>query len=137
MFPDPKMAWPAFVHYGKGGSAPAVDNADKYVYLTSYDGCGGRASFAGSRQLSRPISRATIARLDKHDVEYFTGGDGMADANWSKNVADARPMLCRPFVCTKLVYNYAFKRYVMCDETGLGREALHRAPPVGPVDGGS
>ena len=99
MFPDPKMSWPAFVHYGKGGSAPAVDNADKYVYLTSYDGLGGRAQFRESKgnYLAR-ISRATMARLDKHDLAYFTGGDGMADANWSKNVADARPLLDVPFI---------------------------------------
>jgi hypothetical protein len=133
MFPDPRMSWPAFVHYGKGGNAPAIDNAQKYVYVTSYDRFGRRAGDREPRgvYLAR-IPRATLVNLDKNDVQYFKGGDGMKDAGWSKSVEDARPMLEVPHVSPKIVYNYGSQRYVMCNEFTAGVQLWTARHPWGP-----
>jgi hypothetical protein len=133
MFPDYRMSWPAFIHYGKGGDAPASDNADKYVYLVSYDSFGGRAKNPDPRgaYLAR-IPRARLASLDKNDVQYFKGGDGMDDESWSHNAADSRPVLSVPYVMPKVVYSYAFKRYLICDERIDGVTLYTARHPWGP-----
>lgn len=134
MFPDPGMTWPAFIHYGKGGKAPAVDNADKYVYLLSHASFGGSAMNPdrSGAYLAR-IPRATIANLDKNDIQYYTGGNGMADPSWSKSIADSRPVLSvANEVCPKVVYNDAFKRYLMCDEWPSGLTLYTARRPWGP-----
>ena len=133
MFPDPKMSWAAFVHYSRGGVAPAIDNAEKYVYLASADRFGGRAKYGESRggYLAR-IPRATMAHLDKNDIQYFRGGSGMEEENWSKHVDNARLIVELPFICPKIVYNYALQRYLMCDEFIGGLTLFTARHPWGP-----
>ena len=133
MFPDPRMAWPAFIHYGKGGKAPAVDNADKYVYLTSYDSFGGRAYDPDPRgaYLAR-ISRATIANLDKNDVQYYKGGDGMDDARWVEEHRGLPSDALRPLCLPQSRLQRRFQTLCPVRRTWL-RRALHAARhPWGP-----
>ena len=133
MFSDYRMAWPAFVHYGKGGDAPAIDNADIYVYIVSADRFGGRSKRPPDQKLPllgpylARVPRAKIANLDKRDYQYYKGGDGMDDKNWAKDINDSRPFIPIPFITPKIVYNYALKRYILGNEFYAGVN-LYEAP---------
>ena len=38
MFPSNRFSTPYFIYYGKDGTAPAVDNAEKFIYAVSNNG---------------------------------------------------------------------------------------------------
>jgi hypothetical protein len=103
MFPVLPWSWINFIQYGKSGAAPAIDNADKYIYINS------------DTFLAR-VPRAKIADLNKADYQYFKGSplDGMLDSSWSNLPSDARKVSF-PFEdpgMVNIVYNFSLKKYV-------------------------
>jgi hypothetical protein len=92
MWPGSGFATPFFVHYGQNGGRVARDRAAEYVYAVSNDGfwCDG-----DNLRLGR-VKRRLLARLSADDWKYFTGGDGLADRSWSKDVGRASALLDRP-----------------------------------------
>jgi hypothetical protein len=105
MFAKLPWTWLNFIQYGKDGVAPAVDNADKYTYLT-----------AGGEYLVR-IPRIKLKDLNKNDYQYFKGGsrDGLVDSSWSTNLDDAgKIQFIGNDTCGigTVVYNFALKRYI-------------------------
>jgi hypothetical protein len=110
MFPGPRFATPYFVEYGQDGKA-AVDNADRYVYAISNDGFWDN----GNNMILGRVARAKIADLNAADWEFYVGGDGMAEAAWSRDMNKARLILDVPgkLGMTGSVYLPGLKRYFM------------------------
>jgi len=92
-----------FVKYGRGGTAPAVDNAQSYVYL-----CAGW----GNVRLAR-VARADLPKLDKTKIQFYLGGDGLLDANWTNDINQSAPMSTPSSSPTTIIYDEALGRYLM------------------------
>ena len=104
MFPNQYWAQVNFVQYGKGGEAPDIDNAQNYVYLCN----AGWDNYKLVR-----IKRDELPELDKNKIEYYTGGDGMLDENWDKEISKAAEIYrgtCSP---TAMTYNFELQRYII------------------------
>ncbi len=105
-YPSPVNApmWPSndftalgFVQYGQdytcayngfSGCATLPDNASTYVYVVS---SGGQWTNGSASYLAR-VKQSDIALLDPSKYQYFCGGDGILDANWSfSNTAGRLP----------------------------------------------
>ncbi len=103
MFPALPWSWLTFVQYGKGGAAPAVDRADRYVYLTA------------GEYLAR-VPREKLAGLNKADFQYYEGAplDGMLDSSWSRAPAGAGKIIfAGPSAgFMNVVYNFGLNRYL-------------------------
>ena len=124
MFPSQPLSVLQFVQYGKGGSAPSVDMANQYTYLTAKLG-----------HLLR-VPREKLPDLNKNDFQIYKGGglDGMQDSSWSNALDDTTGKVIfndqNDFGISgnnlqTVVYNYGFKRYV----------ATNRRAYLGPRDG--
>ena len=88
MFPGLRFGAPYFVWYGKDGEA-SVDNADKYVYAVSNNG-----HFEdGDNYIIGRVLRSRLSNLDAKDWQFFSGGDGMQDKNWSSDMNKTKPVL--------------------------------------------
>lgn len=110
----PQISFPAasFINYGKDGSGrPVPDRSDKYVYLTSNDVGWSNGDFY---MLAR-VARAKLLALNSADYQFYKGGDGLSDANWSNNAADAGHIIDNPGKCgmSCVQYNPVLKRYIM------------------------
>lgn len=103
MFPSESWGEVNFVKYGRGGAAPAVDNAQTYVYLC--------AAWADCR-LAR-VARADLPKLDSTKFQFYTGGDGMLDSSWTTNIARSVAVPTPSVAPTAMVYNEALGRYLM------------------------
>ena len=103
MFPSPNWGEVNFVKYGEGGVAPDVDNAQTYVYL---------CAAWGDCELAR-VARTNLANLNKSQIQYYTGGDGMLDSSWTNNFALSVPVPTPTISPTAMVYNEALGRYIM------------------------
>lgn len=103
MFPSESWGEVNFVKYGRGGAAPAVDNAQSYVYLC--------AAWADCR-LAR-VARADLPKLDSTKIQYYVGGDGLLDSSWTNNIAMSAPIPTPSTSPTAMVYNEALGRYLM------------------------
>ena len=110
MFPGTRFSTPFFIHYGKNGAAN-VDNGDKYVYAMSNNGfwCNGDDMILGR------VLKTEISNLDGSDWAYYTGGNGMLDSNWTKDMNKAFPIISNR---SKLSMNGAtyipsLRKYVM------------------------
>ncbi|MCC6123633.1 MAG: DUF4185 domain-containing protein [Pirellulales bacterium] len=124
MFVSPRFGSPMFVKYGRDGRADA-HNADKYVYALANNGFWEN----GDDMILARVLKSQIARLDAKDWQFFTGGDGMSDANWSPDMQQAKPVLVNPGKCGMAGAQYIapLKRYLMIQwyyTTGSG----HKAP---------
>ena len=110
MFPGGRFGSPFFVKYGKDAEV-FVHNADKYIYAVSNDGFWEN----GDDMILGRILKTKIPNLEASDWQFFTGKDGMADANWSPKLNEARPILVNPGKCsmTGVQYNAPLKRYLM------------------------
>ena len=110
MFPGRRFGSPFFIQYGQDGRA-TVHNADKYLYALANDGFWDN----GDDMILARVARARIGRLDAADWEFHTGGDGMPDANWSRKIQNAQPLLNKPGKCsmTGAQYIAPLKRYLM------------------------
>jgi len=125
-FPKLPWSWLTFVQCGKGGQAPSVDQAGKYVYLT-----------AGTYLVRIP--RNKLADLNKNDFEYYRGKglDGLLDSSWSKLQSDAQPMSFPNGGCLEnVVYNFGLQRYIStcggCDNGKYRLLILTAKHPWGP-----
>jgi hypothetical protein len=109
MFPGPHFATPYFVDYGRSGLP--VHGADRYVYAISNNGFWDN----GDTLILGRVPRARLDSLSGADWQFFTGGDGLLDANWTSDAAAARPIMEKPgkFGMTGAVYLPARRRYMM------------------------
>ena len=92
MFPGRRFATPFFIDYGQDGNEHKVHGNEKYIYAHAN---GGYWDNSDDMVLGR-VLRSKIGNLDAADWQYFTGGDGMSGAAWSKKMSDAKPVLERP-----------------------------------------
>src|SRR5580704_4202512 len=81
MFPGLSFGSPYFVWYGRDGAA-SVDNADKYVYAVANN---GHFEDGDSYILGR-VSKGKLPALNAADWQFYTGGDGMLDGNWTGEI---------------------------------------------------
>lgn len=103
MFPSERWGEVNFVKYGRGGAAPAIDNAQTYVYLC--------ATWADCR-LAR-VARADLPKLDPTKFQFYIGGDGLLDSNWTNNIALSVPVPTPSTSPGAMIYNEALGRYIM------------------------
>jgi hypothetical protein len=110
MFAD-HFTTPYFIHYGQDGQAPAVNEADRYIYAVSNNGfwCNGDSYVLGR------IERQNMNRLDPADWSYYQGGDGAREESWTRDPASARPIIENPLKCgeTGATYLPALGRYIL------------------------
>jgi hypothetical protein len=104
---------PYFIYYGQDGQAPApvVDGADHYIYAISNNGfwCNGDAYILGR------VAREKIGRLDPGDWVYYRGGDGLEAKSWTRDTANALPVIENPLKCGEAGATYlpALGRYLL------------------------
>lgn len=110
MFPGKRFGAPYFVWYGKDGAA-TVDNADKYVYAVSNNG----HFESGDNYIIGRVLKTKLADLNAGDWEFYTGGDGMKDAGWGKDMEVSAPIITDTNNCsmTGMTYIPGLKRYMM------------------------
>jgi hypothetical protein len=111
MFKSGRFATPYFIHYGRDGAAPDTDNAQKYIYAISNNGfwCNGDNYILGR------VERSKLGNLDASDWEFYTGGDGMEDGSWSREMDAATLIIDSPLKCgeTGATYIPSIGRYVL------------------------
>jgi hypothetical protein len=110
MFPGLRFGAPYFVWYGKDGTA-SVDNADKYVYAVANNG-----HFEdGDNYILGRVLKSKLPDLNAADWQFYTGSDGLLDANWSGAIDNAKFILEDPTNCsmTGMTYIPGLGRYVM------------------------
>lgn len=111
MFPGSRFSTPYFIHYGKDGEAPVVDQANRYIYAISNNGfwCNGDNYILGR------VERSKIGRLNASDWGFYKGGDGMLDVNWSGQLEEATLIIDNPLKCgeTGATYIPALGRYIL------------------------
>jgi hypothetical protein len=101
MFQSESWGQVNFVKYGKGGAAPDVDNAQRYIYYS-----------ASGVRLAR-VLRTDLPKLDKTKIQYYLGGDGMLDSNWTNNIAMSQTVAAPLSSPTAIVYDERLARYLM------------------------
>ncbi|BBI36652.1 CBM35 domain-containing protein [Cohnella abietis] len=117
------FGWPSFYQYGKGGAAPAVDQADLYVYMLSPSNNSSDASnpyklyYRDDYYLLR-VLRTDLPLLDATKYQYYKGGiggDGSLASNWTTNIAEITPMYSQTGVIGFgwVVYNENLGRYIL------------------------
>lgn len=113
-FPGSKWGSVNFVKYGKGGTAPNVDNAQTYVYFSDADGSNAGSADYYMARVKRSDLTAWTTTFDRTKIEYFTGGDGSLNANWSTTVVNAVSIYNNPnrVSPTNIVYNPTLGRYI-------------------------
>jgi len=124
------------------------DNANAFVYLISNEGINYAGSTNGSNgkgaylYLGR-IPRAKLAHLNPSDIQYFSGGDGSQDANWSSSYSSAVAMVTNYASISQPAVQYipALNRYLLLTYSapdGIARPSIsqwlgYEAPhPWGP-----
>jgi hypothetical protein len=110
MFPGLSFGSPYFVWYGKDGAA-SVDNADKFVYAVANNG-----HFEdGDNYILGRVPKNKLPALNAADWQFYNGGDGMLDGNWTGEINQSKSILQDPTNCsmTGMTYIPAFGRYVM------------------------
>ncbi len=107
MFPGATTPFLEFVLYGQDGVAPARDRADEFVYAYSSD------SLSNEHRLLR-VRRGDLPNLRADQWQYYVGGNGKHDKNWSSSAASAAPLMEIPSgVSGSIVYDAPLKRYLM------------------------
>jgi hypothetical protein len=89
MFPGTRFAAGYFIDYGQEGHEAVADGSDNYVYATSNNSFWDN----GDDNILGRVKRSKIGNLDAKDWQYFTGGDGKSDANWSSDMTKAIPVI--------------------------------------------
>ncbi|MEO6436080.1 MAG: hypothetical protein ABIP55_10000, partial [Tepidisphaeraceae bacterium] len=118
-----KCGWPCFVQYGPGGKAPAVDQADTYVYLFSFNEKTEKGKEWAYREWFRDglylmrVKRTDLPSLDATKFEYYKGepgGDGAAAANWTSDIQQCKSVFNLPGMLgfSYMLYNPAMGRYL-------------------------
>jgi hypothetical protein len=97
-----------------------VDRAQEFVYAYSTD------SITNVAHLLR-VRRTDLPRLRADKWQYYKGGDGNGDDNWSSSATDAVPILGKGAgISGEIVYDQPLQRYVMT-QWGRGLR-LYEAP---------
>jgi hypothetical protein len=111
MFPGNRFAAPYFVQYGQDGHETNADGSDKYVYALSNNGFWDNGDYV---VLGR-VLRTKMSDLNGADWQFYTEGNGTAEAAWTSNIHDAKPVLCKPdhLGMTRAVYLPVQKCYLM------------------------
>lgn len=119
VFPSPtynRFASPFFIEYGQNGTATA-DGADSYVYaLSNYLTTQDRGSWQDSDELFLGrVARTQFGDLLGSEWQFYTGGDGRVDSNWSSNIASAIPILSQRghLGMASATYDPGIHRYLM------------------------
>src|SRR5581483_5102501 len=109
MFPGPAFAAAHFIEYRNHGDLP--HGSHKYVYATSTNGFWNNGDFL----ILGRVQRARIGALDATDWEFYSGGGGSNDSNWTTDVHQAKPILSNPGKLgeTGAFYLPQLQRYVM------------------------
>jgi hypothetical protein len=109
MFPGSHFATPYFIDFSK--SRLPVDGADRFVYAVSNNGFWDN----GDSLILGRVPRVRISQLSGSDWEFFTGGNGLLDANWKRDPASAKAILEKAGQLgeTGAVYLPARQRYMM------------------------
>jgi hypothetical protein len=89
MFPGSTFATPYFVDYGRRRSS--ADGAERYIYAISNDGFWDNGDFL----ILARVLRDRISHLSAADWEFFCGGDGILNKNWTRDSSLAKPVLER------------------------------------------
>ncbi len=92
MWPGSRFGAPAFIHYGRNGGQVGGDGAGKYVYAVSNNGFWN----GGDDLILARVLRTELPKLNATDWEYFSGGEGLQDSSWSRDISKAVPILSRP-----------------------------------------
>jgi hypothetical protein len=110
MFPSDAWGLVNFVKYGQGGDAPNIDNAQRFVYLSS-----PRDDY----NLLARIKRTDLPALDKTKTQFYAGGDPMKDVSWSSDIDQSTPIYSQPEKQSGMgiVYNKTLGRYLMTSFT--------------------
>ncbi len=110
MFPGGRFATPYFVEYGQDGRA-SLDNADRFVYALSNNGFWDN----GDNLILGRVARSRIGDLKGSDWEFYTGGNGLEESAWSRDMARATLVLDSPsrLGMTGAVHVPALGRYLM------------------------
>jgi hypothetical protein len=111
MWPGAAFGAPFFVHYGQNGGSVEEDRAGEFVYAASTNGFWNDGDFL---VLGR-VLRSQISQLDADRWQYFRGGNGLDDTDWTSNIYEALPILSRPAKCgqTPITYVPALPRYLL------------------------
>lgn len=118
MFPGPLFSAPYFFQHGQDGAVSGnINNAGTYVYAISPSG----SDFGASQLLLGRVLRSRIANLNASDWQFYTGGDGMQDANWGL-LASAVPVLAKASTLAMAgpVYNAALRTYILPEWDWIG-----------------
>jgi len=89
MFPGSRFAAAYFIDYGREGHEAVADGSDKYVYATSNNSFWDN----GDDNILGRVKRSKMSDLNAKDWQYFTGGDGKSDANWTSDMNKAVPVI--------------------------------------------
>lgn len=112
LFPGGRFGTPEFVQYGKDGATPRVDRAGEFLYLYSpdidhYDGLY-------LARVSRPVRGQPDWVMDKGKWQFYAGGDGADDANWTVDISAAKPFYSGPLTSHgDMVYDAPLRCYLM------------------------
>jgi hypothetical protein len=111
MWPGAAFGAPFFVHYGQNGGNVEEDQAGEFVYTASTNGFWNDGDFV----LLGRVPRSQISQLDAGRWQYFRGGSGLDDTNWTSSIYEASPILSRPAKCgqTPITYVPALRRYLL------------------------
>jgi hypothetical protein len=95
------------------------DNGELYVYGIANEGVnyagGTGAGCGGNAFYEWRISRAKMKNLNIADYQYFTGGDGSSDSNWSATASAAVAIISNPCSLSNAAIQYipAKNRYLL------------------------
>ncbi|MBV9404113.1 MAG: Ig-like domain repeat protein, partial [Acidobacteriaceae bacterium] len=82
--PDP-LSYPQIIQYCQdNANCPATDNNGTYTYVTWMD-----AQVTPPKIILSRVTTANLPALNLSQYQYYTGGDGSQDSNWSSNVSSA------------------------------------------------
>jgi hypothetical protein len=95
MWPGAAFGAPFFVHYGQNGGQVQRDGATRYVYASSTNGFWND----GDSYILGRVERRKLSALSSADWSYYSGGDGAAEASWTKSITDARTIVAAPAHC--------------------------------------
>ncbi|HEV2134154.1 MAG TPA: hypothetical protein VGR47_07810 [Terracidiphilus sp.] len=95
MWFGPRFGAPFFVHYGRNGGTVIRDRAQEFVYATSSNGFWND----GDSYILGRVDRHKLPQLRSSDWSYFAGGNGLLDKSWSREIAEAKPILSSPAHC--------------------------------------
>jgi hypothetical protein len=111
MFPGSRFAAPYFIQYGQDGHEAVADKSDQYVYALSNNGFWDNGDYV----ILGRVLRSKMGDLSGADWQFYTQGDGAADAAWVSDVRQAKAILCNPdhLGMTRAVYLPVQKCYLM------------------------